>query len=254
MQAWHIFTHSVRQVYGNLGAALRITAVLYVVQWVIALTLGIAFGSRLSVAGTDQAAVLGVLQALFGPAILSFAVMMVADIWIAVAWHRFVLTGERSAGLVPLFEGRRMLGYFGALLLLFLILGLMLAALTLLLPVVEKVWGSAAQTLALMAVQVVLGALAMRLSTVLAGIALEPGHALTEGWTATRGHMADFLLLSLICGALIAVAQNLGMALLSGMPMVYLAFIVVLQWVVMMTGISIITTLYGYYIEKRALV
>lgn len=254
MQAWHIFTHSVRQVYGNLGPALRITAVLYVVQWVIGLALGLAFGSRLSVAGTDQAAVMGVLKALFGPAILSIVVLMFAYIWIAVAWHRFVLTGERSATLIPRFDGRRMLGYFGALLVLFLMLGLVLAALTLLLPVVEQVWGAAMHTLALLAVQVGLGALAMRLSTVLAGIALEPGHALTEGWTATRGHMADFLLLSLICGALVAGVQNLGAALLSGIPLAYLAFIIVLQWVVTMVGISIITTLYGHYVEKRALV
>ena len=143
-----------------------------------------------------------------------------------------------------------MLAYFGALMLLILVLGVGLAALTLILPLLS----GAAHIVALMAVQVVIGALAMRLSTVLPGIALEPGHALTEGWVATRGHMADFLLLSLICGALVAAVQNLGMALLSGLPLLYLAFIFVLQWGVTLVGISIVTTLYGHYIEKRALV
>ena len=109
MQAWQILSHSVRQLSGNLAAALRMTAVLYVVQWVIALALGATLGSRMSQGGTDDAAVMGALSALFGPALLSFAVMMIADVWIAVAWHRYVLTSERSIGFVPLFEGRRML-------------------------------------------------------------------------------------------------------------------------------------------------
>ena len=250
MQAWHIFVHSVRQVYGNLGAALRITAVLYVVQWVTILGLGAAFGSKMSVAGTDEAAMLGVAQALFAPAIISVVVLLVADIWIGVAWHRFVLTGERSTSFIPPFQGRRMLGYFGALLLLILVLGLALAALTLVLPL----FTGPAHVIALMAVQVVVGAVAMRLSTVLPGIALEPGHPLTQGWTATRGHMGDFLLLSLICGALVTAVQTLGAALLSGVPLIYLAFIFLFQWAVTLVGISVVTTLYGHYIEKRALV
>ena len=133
-------------------------------------------------------------------------------------------------------------------------LGLALAAAFLILPVVQQVAGNAAYMLALLAAQVGLGAVAFRLASVLAGVALEPGHRLTEGWIATRGHMADFLLLSLICGAMVAVVQTLGATLLSGLPLLYLGFMFILQWAVTMTGISILTTLYGHYIEKRALV
>jgi hypothetical protein len=255
MQAWKIITHSVRQVFGNFGPAIRLSAVLYVVQWGIVLGLNAVFGAKLAVAGTGDAAELTAMKALFGPALLSFAVLLLADIWIAVAWHRYVLKGEQSRSLVPVFAGRRMLAYLGAMVLLFLVFGMLAAGTVLLASLAARLFGAGVLLNLVPVVFLILGGgLMLRLSTVLAGFALEPGHRLTEGWQATRGHSLDFFLLALIVGVTINIVQNVTAALLSGVPLVLLVVSFLLQWVITMVGVSILTTLYGHYIEKRALV
>jgi hypothetical protein len=94
----------------------------------------------------------------------------------------------------------------------------------------------------------------LRLSTVLPGYALEPGHRVTEGWEATRGHSQTFFLLALLTGGAIVAIQGLADAVFAPLPLVFIVITFLLQWVVTMTGISILTTLYGHYVEKRALV
>ena len=255
MQVWKIITHSVRQVFGNFGPAIRISAVLYVVLWATVLVLDAAFGANLPVSGAGDAAEMTAMKALFGPALLSLVVLLLADIWIAVAWHRYVLKGEHSPGWLPVFQGRRMLGYFGAMIAMFLVFGLLVAGTLLVASLATRLIGNGALLSVVPAVFLVLaGGLMLRLSTVLAGYALEPGHRLIEGWEATRGQSLGFFLLALIVGVAINLVQAVTVALLSGTPLLFIAVSFLVQWVVTMVGISILTTLYGHYIQKRALV
>lgn len=255
MQAWKIFTHSVRQVFGNFGPAVRLSAVLYVAQWSILLVLEYLYGGQLSTARDGDVAELAAMRALFGPALLSLVVVLIADIWIAVAWHRYVLNREESAGLLPRFEGRRILGYFGGMVLLVLIVAVLAAGLALFGSLILGLFGQGPLlTAATLILGVVIGGLMLRVSTVLPGYALEPGHRISEGWVATRGHSQDFILLTLITAGGMGIIQTLVNLALSPLPLVYIVFTFGLQWVTTMVGISILTTLYGHYIEKRALV
>jgi hypothetical protein len=254
-KAWHILIHSWRQVVGNLRAALRISLLLYLVQVVVGIALDRAIGQKVAVvSGDDAASSLAALQTLAGPGLLSALVALVAYLWIAVAWHRYVLTGEESPSWVPHFNASRKLAYFGTLLLLGTLFGLAAMAFTAVASLVVMVAGpGVAQVLPLVAILVFSGP-AFRLSAALPGVALEPGHTLREGWEATRGEtgvMYGLGFLWILVLVLLRVPDALFMALPGPF---WLVWTLAVQWLLMMVGISILTTLYGHYIQKRPLI
>ena len=93
-----ILVHSVRQVFGNLAAAVRISGVLFAVIAVI------------SVLGTpaDPASAGSNLGLLLILAIVSVLI----SLWIAVAWHRYVLLREGGNTPLPAFRGDAIGRYF----------------------------------------------------------------------------------------------------------------------------------------------
>ncbi len=252
MKGVQIFTHSLRQVTGNMPAAIRVSGLLYVVQFVV--------GVLMAPAATDQESLQLAMeqgQVSFGAILLSGLVTVLSGVWIAVAWHRYVLR-EEGAGFLPVFLGGRFLGYFGKTLLIFLILlpiaaVLGVVATFLLIPFAQ--FGSPLGILMVTGALVYLPlvVIGLRLSTILPGVALMPGQPLTAGWNATHGETANFVVLALL---------TLGMTLVVSVPS---AFVFAPQsvpailwnfaagWFVTMVGVSILTTLYGHYIEKRAL-
>ncbi len=257
MQAKRLLVHSIRQVFGNMGAAVRISGALYVVQWAVALALGMAAAKRLQPVAGDQTAMLAALKGLFGPAILALAVVLLTDFWVAVAWHRYVLKEEARPGLIPRFDGQRILGYFGTALAIagFLIVPALMIDM-LIGGTLRGLLGSnfLAVLTTQVLVQTLLGAFAFRLSTVLAGVALEPGHKIAEAWQATEGETATFLELAFYCALALAAVDLAGSTLLGGVVVLQIAYNFVARWVITMVGISILTTLYGHYIQKRPLI
>jgi hypothetical protein len=92
-----------------------------------------------------------------------------------------------------------------------------------------------------------------RLSTILPGVALGKHGTISDGWQATSGETGDFVVLSLAWLALAFVLGLIMGVLGSAIPALTILFQFVVGWVTMMIGISILTTLYGHYIEKRPL-
>lgn len=254
-KAWHILIHSWRQVVGNLRAALRISLLLYLVQVVVGFALDHAIGQKVAVvSGDDAASSLAALQTLAGPGLLSALVAVLAYLWIAVAWHRYVLTGEESPSWVPLFHGSRNLAYFGTLLLLGALFSLGAVAFTVVASLVLMVAGPAVAQVMPLLVILVFSAPAFRLSSALPGVALEPGHSLREGWEATRGETGVLYGLGVLW-ILVLVLLRIPDALFMALPgPIWLIWTLAVQWLLMMVGISILTTLYGHYIQKRPLI
>ena len=108
MKGWDIFRHSVRQVFWNLGGALRVSGVLYLVQIGLTLTLlgtvSVGDGGIGSAQASHQMS-----GAIVAPVVV---VTLLIGLWIAVGWHRYVLLIEEP-GLVPRLHMDRVLGYFG---------------------------------------------------------------------------------------------------------------------------------------------
>lgn len=254
--SFRIFLHSFRQVFGNLSGALKVSGVLMLVQFAVFLTIGRSMPT--DEAGMRQLMMQGEMP--WGRIFLGGLVTTVLWLWIVVGWHRYILLNEQPR-LVPAFRPDRMLGYFGKSLL----VGLILLPLAL---IVGFVAGSIASGMvqgggnvipALVAmgliVYVPLAVVAMRLGTMLPGAALEPGVPVFSGWEATRGATFTILGVVVLTGGFALLLEFVGMRIfgepVSGPALVYE---LVKQWIIALVGASILTTLYGHYIEKRPIV
>ena len=78
---WKMFLHSVRMVLDNLGVALRLSLLLYLVQVVFTVFLFTSPGGGDPMQQTPAGAGEMFLLSLFA---------VVSSLWIAVGWHRFV--------------------------------------------------------------------------------------------------------------------------------------------------------------------
>lgn len=245
MAAWRIFIHSVQMIFNNLPQVVRIVLVpMGIGIAVIALfaVLGV------SMDGTDSEGATG--GQIAGMILLAVALIGLA-LWVIVAWHRFILLAEYPQGWVPMLRKDRMLSYIGHSLWLGLVMmGLMLP----LFLVVGVVGGLAPLIVTIVSVAVIVAAnvVFFRLATMLPAAAIGQPLALKEAWTATEGSSVTILILVLILGvAQFALQLLLGLLLL--VPVIGAVLMVLGTVVSGLVNISILTTLYGYYIEKRAL-
>jgi hypothetical protein len=239
--SWQIFVHSVRQVFGNLEGALRVSAVL-----------------------TDPASLqTRMMEGSVGLAgyFTTLVLLLLLGLWIAVGWHRYVLTNEVPA-FVPKLYLDRVMGYFGkSILIALLVLPVALVCAILVMMLVAPLFRDQIQAQPMLygaaiglLIYVPVGTVALRLSAALPGVALEPGVSVFTGWRATVGQTGTILgvvLLSII-GTLVLGLPNVFLFEPMSVPSLIWHFLT--QWVTVMVGVSILTTLYGHYVEGRPLV
>ena len=249
MKGVQIFSHSLRQVMDNFGPALKVSGVLYLVQVGITMLLGYAMA----------AAGMGMMGGGIGlGVVLVLVVTLITGIWIAVAWHRYVLLGEEPVGVVPPFMGERMGQYF----IKSLLIGLALMVLGMVLGMIvgtlfgRLMMGGPFMAMLLMAVmvQVPLIFLGLRLSAALPGTALGSNLPFLAGWQATEGEWRPLLQLSALMALALWVVNMLSWFVFGGFGPLATIWQLIAGWPITMVGLSILTTLYGHYIEKRPLV
>lgn len=258
MKGLQIFLHSVRQVTGNLGGALRVSLVPYAIQMGVAL----ALMGPVAIANHEPALRLGgegATENLLSALLVVFA-MVITSIWVAIAWHRFVLKGEAPTGWLPGFKGGRSWSYFlrslGIVLICMLAaipLGLVVAGLgaSLVDPIANpKLFGLLASGIVVLPISYV----SYRLSAALPSPALDKTGLFSEGWDATREDKFAILVLSIITTAVLSGLPYLASLIFGDSIMFAVIWEMVFGWVVLMIGLSILTTLYGHYIEGRPLV
>lgn len=248
MKAWAIFVHSIRQVFGNLSEALHVSGLLYLLQMAVAVMVGVTPASM------DPNAEVPPEQAL--AALAMVVVLLISTLWIAVAWHRFVLLGERPAGYIPTMSAGRLLRYGGrslliglAVVVLALVLGL--ASSILVVPILGET--PLAALISVLAMIVPGLAVLYRLSAALPGLALDRPTGFADGWVATTGDTATILILAFFTG-LIGIVLGAPLRLMPQGTLVALLWELGAGWLQLMISASILTTLYGHYIEKRPLV
>lgn len=257
MKGLEIFSHSLRQVTGNLDGAIRVSALPYAVQFLANVVL---LGPAAMAGQADPAAA---FSAEGGPSIvlvlLNLVVTLVASIWMAVAWHRYILKNESPTGFVPNFNGNRILAYFLRSLgiaVLFIVLAIPLGIVAALIaaPFFSMTGPGVIGMLIIMVITYVpLAVLAYRLSTSLPAMALDEGGSFLSGWDATKGENGAIAVLAVISVLLMFVGSMIGIFVFSKLLILSLAWAFAFNWLVAMVGVSILTTLYGHYIEKRAL-
>ena len=245
-----VFMHSVRLVLGGWRNALRLSGLLYLIYAIPSLILGLMFPTGRNQVVDPEAAL-----AMAPVAVATGILALVAFVWIAVAWHRYVLLDEQPQGQFPAFDGGRLFSY--ALLslgigILCVITGVVVGTVAGLLVLVAPPLAFVAGVLALAAALIV----GYRLAPVLPASAI--GKPLTFGaaWEATKGASGAIVVLAIVS----AIA-----ALIIDLPAILFAYAGPLgrilsliwtlgtDWVKMLVGVSILTTLYGHYVEGRAI-
>jgi hypothetical protein len=256
MKSWNILKHSIKQVFGNFEGALRVSGVLYTAQFVMVKT---AEGGNLPYG----------LELLFG--LVGFLI----SAWIVVGWHRYVLLSEGTT-LLPAFKPRRILVYLGKWIVVAILaalgwfmLGLfiyyVIAPIILLFlagagvpmmdpetsvnPELTMLFGLAIMALSTLPLLI----LFLRLSILLPAAAIGREMSVSAAWESMEGEMGMLAMLSFI---VTVVAVVLGILSYFVVPMGILLFLAVqfvLGWVYLMIFASIITTLYGIYVEGRTL-
>ncbi len=257
MKGLSILLHAIGMVTSNLNAALRISAVLMGVQFVLAILLGVQF--LYTGADTTNMIMSGAYP--YGSAGLMVIIQAVSALWIAVAWHRFVLREEEPGAALPVFNSAAILSYLWAGIIFVLVLivvaipfgilaGMLAAPL-----MASPTTGSATVSglILFLVLWLPVTYISYRLSPILPSAALQERMPLKEAWYATGASGAAFVVLA-VASVLAAWVINLPVMLLAQIS-TFLAFVwaFAAQWAVLLVGVSVLTTIYGHYVEKRAL-
>lgn len=265
MKGWQIFVHSVRQVFGNLPGALRVSAVPYVVMNVLILLVGSQLPEGVSSPGRMglPSAAEGDMM-VSGPMVLATLLLAVvaitASLWIVVSWHRYVLLNELAPGLPP-FRGDLLWAYFRRSLWIGILMVPVALVYLIIVAFVSRPFlgadGAAGSfvtmTLISAVLTVPLAMIVLRLSAALPAAALDRPTSVGDAWQATAGETETFAVLAISLVFVSTVSNVIGQGF-AGSLVLSVVWSFVTGWVLMMLSASVLTTLYGHYIEKRALV
>lgn len=249
------FVHTWNLIFRNLGVALKIS----VVPWLIFIGLLILF-TRFGLSGANAPTIVGGnIQLGFTTKLLLLILFIIGALltsYIAVTWHRFVLLNERLSGLMPLQPIGRLWSYIWRVIILILVMLLIFIPLFFVIAALISAIMMATGSFLLASIisslfMGLISYISLRLSLVLPANALGKNILISESWAATR-KVAGPLFITVF----ILVFANSVMSYLVGIiPIDIIASVadVVVQWITMMLGIGILTTLYGYCVEGREL-
>lgn len=261
MLGFQLFLHALRMILGNFGAALRVSlplGVTLVALAVLSATLAPSLG-MIEHPGTLEPSRLGAGGGLV--AFVAVILVAVAFLWSAVAWHRFILLEEYPTPTGPRWNGAAVWRYLVAgivLTLTLMLVGVALGAVVGFLGflVVQALGPGAARfvwllTLVLLILPIVL--ISYRVSLILPAAAVGERLSVKQAWAATRGSFWPLLVLAFVTTLANALLGLPTPILMRGSFVLGMVWNTAGQWITMLCGVSILTTLYGHFIEKRSL-
>ena len=252
-------------IFNNFGQALRVSVGPYLL---LVLATVLIFGSASSFEQLGDLAsgnlppeqlVTAGGSIVIGTLVLLILFVFVAA-WVAVSWHRFILLEEYS-GIIPAISGRPIWPYIGRSFvyglfigLVALILGFAVGIVTAILFAVSPSLGSIGAIGLGLLLGVVLSLLWFRIGVALPAIAVGKPITMREALDATAkikgtilSIVVTIVVVSMIAG--VAVQGIYGINAILG-----IAVDIFVQWLTLMVGVSILTTLYGHVIEGRPLI
>lgn len=241
MLAFRLLRHAILQLTGNLGAALTLSVLPLLLA---ALGIGIGVVARLVLAGGNPSGI-----AVGAVSLAIVATFVLAFVSLAASWHRHVLLEENPQVFRSI--GGSEARYFGAAVRMTLVIVLIVVLpLTLVVAVNASLNGS---VYVVMLTSLILGIavaiIGLRLGTGLAGAAIGAEKPLTTGWKATESRLGTLLLLA-VFSQILQTIFNLA----SQIPgLVGLVATLLAAWLGALLSLSLITTLWGHFVEGRAL-
>ncbi len=243
--AVRIFLHAWRMIFSNFGAVVKLSMPIILVILVAI----VAFAGFLR---SNQLMAVDVRPQAIGIIFLLVIAYLLAFVWTAVAWHRYVLLAEYPNAILPPFRGGRILSYIGYAVLLGLIMSIVGALGMAMIYGVSSVLGT--DVIAFILGVVFVGFLiiaSFRLGIVLPAAAIGEPLAMGAAWDATRplvktliGLLGLLILFGFALGIATAVAEALS-------PVFGMVVNLLLTWLQSILNLSILTTLYGVAVQGR---
>ncbi len=247
----NLVVHAIKILFHDIWATVRLTVFPMIIGY------GIAFGVVYLLPGDTVFAVAGGASdvrttpgaSFFLAVFLALVVMAISFCWAAVGWHRFVLLEEQPGAILPKFSWPYTQSYLWAAFRTFLVLFVIVFLVMFVLPVLRAIGvGTSVFLFVIFIITIISYVLFFRISLVLPGAAVGKPMSLRQSWNATSGQIRTFLVIVVLSVGFGFLAEKV---LLLG----YVGWIisVFLSWLSFAFGISILTTLYGVYVEKREL-
>ncbi|WP_156916792.1 hypothetical protein [Leisingera aquimarina] len=252
MKPWALFSHSVGMLARNFGDMLRV----FLVPTLLIAALFATFFKMTGLWGILQWGVMTPLpenSGLSGPLFLVAMFSLLIGMWSVVSWHRFVLLEEMPQGWLPGLEGGRVMAYFGRSVQIALVLLCMMIPVLLMVLLVTTLLsgaGAAVLQLANLPIAIFVTYLVLRLSVILPAAALGADMGLREAWNSTGNAFGDLLGLAAILVAAQYAAQFAAEALAAS-PSLAFGVSLLVSAALALLNISLLTTLYGHYVEGR---
>ncbi len=249
MKGWQIFRHSFNLVMANLDQAFRLSLVLYVIQSMYTVYSFLNPPQMMEFEGTEIPVM---SPETILPTIFLGILAVIASLWIAVAWHRFALTGETALGWVPRFHGSEIMGYLGRSILIGILVVLGVMVLTIPVGIISIGLPPLAGVMSLLLIGLA-AYLFFRLGVMLPAAALGDKLTLAGAWDATRGQSGTILTLALIVVGASIVIQLPSWLNDDPYSLINVVYSLVVNWFATIIGISVLTTLYGHFVENRSI-
>lgn len=247
-----IFFHAASMIFRNMSMAIRIFSVPLVAM--IAVMLGLT--------GFEQS--LGQFSIILIVLIASITLL----IWGVVAWHRYILLEERPAGLIPAFNFRLIAGYYWRGILLGLVAIPFLMVLAFVGSIFLGVGGLEVDTsvsnlttpsnsilvfqVFTWAITLILLVVLTRLSLILPAYALDRPIGMAESWEETQGTIFAIFVL-VICLTILQWLFDYSYQMIADQQLLGALWRLATSLFLALLNVSILTTLYGVFIEKREL-
>lgn len=247
IKGWQIFRHSFNLVMANLDQAFRLSLVLYLVQSIYTVYSFLNPPQMMEFEGT-QVPMMSPETIL--PTILLGLLAVIASLWIAVSWHRYALTGESTSGWLPSFHGSAVMGYLGRSILIGVLVVLGVMVLSIPVGIISIGLPAFAGIMSL----ILIGAAAylfFRLGVMLPAAALGEKLTLAETWDVTKGQSGTILTLALIVVGASVIIQLPSWLNDDPSSLINVVYSLVVNWFATIIGISVLTTLYGHFVENR---
>jgi len=243
MLGWQLFKHAVLMIIRNFGDIAKIGALPIGVGVVLISALSITFAERLATSENEPS----VGAAL--PIFLIAAVILFCMFWFVVSWHRYVLLEEMPNGWMngPKPEVKNY--FFAGVKLFFIAFAMMIPAVTF---SILLSWAPVLLALVLFIYAIFVAFFMFRISLILPGAAVGNALPISEALDRTKGQLGTYVVL-ILCSFGLGFALQIVIILTAFIPLIGILVALGVQIFTALLNVSIMTTLYGYFIEKRAL-